>query len=507
MKQLFAVQTKVMYLVGLAVIVLGVGLQVTIHAQEQAVLKASYARDNQIIPIDLVVGQSRVIELDEACDVIQTSADKIVTATALTARTIVINAIGIGQAQVAVPKKRTDPNQPEQTLVFRVYVQKDLSILDNQIKLLFPKENIQLSQFNDSVVISGSVTKPEIAEAVVSMLKTAKIEHTNLLTVPAVMVQQVKMDVRIAEVNRSILRQIGAALGVMNLTSPVYINPGGLQTATPSISGGLSAAGNSVNRSITLLGSSAMNLFLGRPDMTSAFIRAINDRGAIRSLAEPSIITANGKQGSFLSGGKVPIPTVQGSNGLSSVNVTYQDYGVRLTFTPNIKDEGHITIQLEAEVSSPDGIGINTGGLEIPGIRSRTAKTTLELADGQSFALAGLLDNTEKVKYTQIPGISNIPVLGELFKSRSFERNETELLFLCTVSMVEPLNPDQIPRLPGAPPSNTTAPVKQEGNSSGANFLPPMNSVPNSLAFPTNGAIEGESGHVIPRKVAKVKEN
>lgn len=237
--------------------------------------------------------------------------------------------------------------------------------------------------------------------------------------------------------------------------------------------------------------------------MTSAFIRAVNERGAIRSLAEPSILAVNGKQGSFLSGGKVPIPNVSGNNGLSSVTFTYQEYGVRLAFTPQIKDENHITIDLETEVSSPDGIGVNSGGIIIPGIRARTAKTTLELADGQSFALAGLLDNTETVSLSRIPGISNIPILGELFKSRSFKRNETELLFLCTISIVAPLNPDQIPRLPGAPPSNSNAPAKPDA--SGAALAPLLNAAPASLSFPTSGTLEGESGHVVPRKVVKAK--
>jgi pilus assembly protein CpaC len=479
-------------------------LQITVYAQEQPILKASFSRDaNQIINIDLVVGQSRVIELDEPCDVIQISADKIVSATVMTARTIVINAVGIGQAQVAVAKKITPPNLAEQTLLFRVFVQKDLSLLDNQIKILYPKENIQLSQVNESVVLSGSVTKPEIAEDVEKILKTAKIDFTNLLRVPAVIMQQVKMDVRIAEVNRTALREIGAAYGIMNLTSPVYINPGGVSgTTTADITGGLGAAG----RNVSLTGG-LVNLFLGRPDMTSAFIRAVYERGAVRSLAEPSIITANGKQGSFLSGGRVPIPNVSGNNGLSSITFTYQEYGVRLAFTPRIKDENHITIELEAEVSDPNGPGVDSGGIVIPGIRARNAKTTLELADGQSFALAGLLDNSERVDLSRIPGISNIPILGELFKSRRFSRNETELLFLCTINMVAPLNPDQIPRLPGAPPSNTNAPAKPDAATSGATTLPMLNTAPSSLSFPTAGALEGESGHAVPRKVVKAKSD
>lgn len=477
-------------------------IQSGIYAQEQSILKASFARDtNQIINIDLVIGQSRVIELDDGIEAIQFSEEKVVKSTALTGRTIVINAVGIGQAHVAVAKKLTSPNQPEQTLVFRVFVQKDLSLLDNQIKILYPKENIQLSQVNDSVVMSGSVTHPDIAKGVEAILKNAKVEYTNLLKKPEINTQQVLMEVRIAEVNRRAIREVGTAFGVMNRTIPAYISPNG--PAGANVTGGLGA------RSISTFGTSAMNIFLGRPDLTSAFIRALQERGAIRSLAEPNIIAANGQKGQFLQGGKIPIPQVtSASTGQSGFSITYQDYGVMLEFTPTIKDENHITIQLKTEVSNIDRAnGITTNSITIPALSVNTASTVLELADGQSFALAGLINNRESINTSQIPGIGNIPILGELFKSRSFERNESELMFLCTVRMVTPLNPDQIPRLPGAPPSNTNAPVKPDNNASGAAFAPMLNEAPASLALPSSGTLEGESGHAVPRKVVKAKSD
>jgi pilus assembly protein CpaC len=471
-------------------------------AQEQPVLKASFARDlNQIINIDLVVGQSRVIELDEVCDAIQFSGEKIVNATALTGRTVVINALGIGQAQVAVAKKLTSPDQPEQTLVFRVFVQKDLSLLDNQIKILYPKENIQLSQVNDSVVLSGSVTHPDIAKGVTDILTKAKVDYTNLLKVPTPTVLQVQMEVRIAEVSRRALREVGTAFGVMNRTIPATITPNGL--GSPIARGGLGEA------SIVSVASGATNIFLGRPDLTSAFIRALQERGAIRSLAEPNIIAAHGETGKFQSGGKIPVPQVQAaSNGVSGFNVQYQDYGVMLEFTPLIKDENHITIKIKTEVSEIDRAnGQTTGAITIPALTVNTASTVLELADGQSFALAGLLNNRESVNTAMIPGIGNIPIIGELFKSRSFVRNESELMFLCTVRMVTPLNPDQIPRLPGAPPGNTNLPAKPDGTSSGAALAPTMNLAPTGLSLPASSVLEGESGHAVPRKVVKKSDN
>ncbi len=477
-------------------------LQPGAYAQEQPILKASFTRDaNQIVNIDLVVGQSRVIELDEDYDATQYSGEKIVNVAAFTAKIIIINALGIGQAQVTVAKKLTSPNQSQQTLVFRVYVQKDLSLIDNAIKILYPKENIQLSQVNDSVVLSGSVTHPDIARGVEAILKNAKIDSTNLLKIPALSVQQVQMEVRIAEVNRRAVREIGTAFGIMNRTIPITISPNGL--GSPLARGGLGEPG------IVSVASGAMNLFLGRPDLTSAFIRALQERGAIRSLAEPNIIAAHGETGKFQSGGKIPVPQVTAaSGGQSGFNVQFQDYGVMLEFTPTIKDENHITIRIKTEVSDIDPTkGVTTNSITIPALVVNTASTVLELADGQSFALAGLLNNRESVNTAQIPGLANIPILGELFKSRSFVRNESELMFLCTVRMVVPLNPDQIPRLPGAPLNNANLPAKPDSNSSGAALAPSLNTAPSSLSFPTIGTLEGESGHVVPRKVVKAKSD
>lgn len=179
-----------------------------------------------------------------------------------------------------------------------------------------------------------------------------------------------------------------------------------------------------------------------------------------------------------------------------------------LEFTPTIKDENHITIKIKTEVSDLDYANANTsGGITIPALTVNTASTVLELADGQSFALAGLLNNRESVNNFTIPGLSSIPILGELFKSRSFQRNESELMFLCTVRMVKPLDPDQIPRLPGAPPSNSNVPAKPDNSSSGAALAPLLNTAPSSLSFPSSGTLEGESGHLVPRKVAKAKSD
>ncbi len=205
------------------------------------------------------------------------------------------------------------------------------------------------------------------------------------------------------------------------------------------------------NNLITEFAGSAVNLFLFNSGLnTMAFIRALKTSGALRSLAEPNLIAMNGQTASFLAGGEFPVPIVQAGQGGNSVSIIFKEYGVRLNFKPTIIDEDHIRLELEPEVSTIDeSHGITFGGFVIPALRTRRAKTGVELRDGQSFALAGLLDNNETKSLSKIPVLGDIPILGNLFKSASFQKNETELMFIITADLVKPLNSDELPQLKG----------------------------------------------------------
>jgi pilus assembly protein CpaC len=181
-------------------------------------------------------------------------------------------------------------------------------------------------------------------------------------------------------------------------------------------------------------------------------LRVMRTQGAFRELAEPNLIAMDGQQASFLAGGEFPVPVVQGggsSSGLA-MTVVFKEYGVRLNFKPTILDEDHIRLELEPEVSVIDfANGVKFNGFVIPGLRTRRAKTGIELRDGQSFALAGLLDNNETQTFSKIPVVSDIPVLGALFKSKSFQKSETELMFIVTATLVKPVNRDDLPQMRG----------------------------------------------------------
>lgn len=458
----------------------GVGM-----AQERPTLRASFAKNQQTsIKVDVLVGQSRLIELDEDYERVSISGEKVAEVVPISTRQVMVNGLNFGQVNLVVWAKNAPAGAPRM-MIFDIFVQVNLTLIDNQIKILFPKENIQLSQANNSVVLSGSVTRPELADHAQKIIEAAGLKVTNLLKSPVLDAAQVQLQVRIAEVNRQVLREIAPAYGIQNTSLPTFISPSGpaqFGKASLSNTGGLKSS------LLDVTASPAINLFVGSilgGTIVQGFLNAMYSRGALRDLAEPNLIAMHGQKANFLAGGEFPIPVVQAvTAGQGAVSIIYKEFGVKLEFTPTIIDENHIRLELEPEVSSLDTTAaIRISGFTVPGLRVRRAKTTLELRDGQSFALAGLIDNSEQVNLSKFPLLGDIPLIGELFKSRSFRRNETELLFLATVKIVEPLNPDQLPRLPGV---SELKPI-------GSTQAPPNSMSPAS-------SIEGESGHSIPRR-------
>jgi pilus assembly protein CpaC len=331
-----------------------------------------------------------------------------------------------------------------QFLVFDVYVRANLSLLDSQIRTLFPKDDIRLSQANGSVVISGSTKDGNTSTQVQSVVEAAGFKTVNMLTSPTSNATQIQLEVRVAEVNRNKLRDYNTSY----TTQPDggtggYINSG----AAPSV---LDRVGINPVGSLFPLVQPALNLFIFNRQINSgAFLRMLRQEGAFRQLAEPNLIAMNGQQASFLAGGEFPVPVLQNTAG-QAITIVWKEYGVRLNFKPTIIDEDHIRLELEPEVSTIDfNNGIRFNGFVIPALRTRRAKTGVELRDGQSFALAGLLDNSETKTLSRIPIVSEIPVLGNLFKSKSFEKKETELMFFVTARLVKPVTPDDLPNMRG----------------------------------------------------------
>jgi pilus assembly protein CpaC len=408
---------------------------VCVMAQDQNTTASFSATNKDAVPVNVLVGQSRVITFDSPIERFSVSNPDIAEAVLVSANQVVVNGKAFGQINFIAWEKGTG-----RFIVFDVYVRTNLSLIDSQIRALFPKDDIRLSQANGSVVISGTVSDPNVATQADAVIQAAGFKTVNMLQSPVKDLTQVQLQVRVAEVNRNRIRDLGSSWVYQGSPGAGgFVNGGG--------PGNLSdVAGGLLNGTF-----SSLNLLVLGGNVTS-MIRALQTQGALRALAEPNLIAMNGQQASFLAGGEYPVPVVQGGGGGSGNNVTiiFKEYGVRLSFKPTIIDEDHIRLELEPEVSTLDfANGVKFDGFLIPALRTRRAKTGVELRDGQSFALAGLLDNNETKSISKFPGLGDVPILGNLFKSTSFQKNESELMFIVTAQVVKPVNRDDLPTMHG----------------------------------------------------------
>jgi len=424
------------------------------HAQENS-YKASFAQNKESIAVNVLVGQSRVINFDRPVGRFSVSNPDIAEAVLVTPDQVLVNGKAFGQVNFIAWEQTGG-----QYLTFDVYVRANLSLIDSQVRALFPKDDIRLSQANGSVVISGSVANATTAAQVQSVIEAANFKVVNMLTSPVSNATQVQLEVRVAEVNRNRLRDYGTSWLTNGATGGYANSGGGPSTISDSVIGAASAVLNP-----------ALNVLLFNKSLnTAAMLKLLRTEGAYRELAEPNLIAMNGQNASFLAGGEFPVPVLQNAGSGSGIGITivWKEYGVRLNFKPTIIDEDHIRLELEPEVSTIDfSNGVRFSGFVVPALRTRRAKTGVELRDGQAFALAGLLDNNETKTLSRIPIVSDIPVIGALFKSKSFEKKETELMFFVTAHMVKPINSDELPNMRGIDGLKGSSPLGVEPKGEG----------------------------------------
>jgi pilus assembly protein CpaC len=310
----------------------------SVVAQDQST-NATFSDNKELIPINVLVGQSKLITFSSPIERFSVSNPEIAEAVLVGGNQVVVNGKAFGQINFIAWEKGTG-----RFLVFDVYVRTNLSLIDSQIRALFPKDDIRLSQANGSVVMSGSVTDPKIAIQAESVVQAAGFKTVNLLESPVKNLSQVQLLVRVAEVNRNKMRELGSSYAYQG-------SPGSGGFATGGGPGNLSDVKNGILTSAF----SGLNLFVLGGNMAT-MIRAMQTNGALRALAEPNLIAMNGQEASFLAGGEFPIPIVQGGSGSqgSTVTIVFKEYGVRLNFKPTIIDEDHIRLELEPEVSTLD---------------------------------------------------------------------------------------------------------------------------------------------------------
>jgi pilus assembly protein CpaC len=342
---------------------------------------------------------------------------------------------------------------------YDVVVDPGVTTLQQTYQVLFPGEDIRVSQNEDSVILTGHVSSNNVMlrAGEIAAGTSPKARIINLLELPGGMEsQQVMLQVRIAEVSRKAVLELGASFFS---TRPEAI---GRVTTQQFTAPDFDQAG-----SVGLLKfSDYLNLFFfNQKEGLGLALKALEQKGYFQSLAEPNLIAYNNQEASFLAGGEFPVPVVQGATG--TVTIEWKEFGVRLSFQPTIAGDV-IRLKVKPEVSALDfNNGITLQGFRVPALIMRRAETDIELRDGQSFAIAGLLNNIAQDDGAAIPFLSRIPIIGYLFKSKADRSERTELMVLVTPRLVRALDPDEVPPLPILPKKFLPAPVPDQAPPSG----------------------------------------
>jgi pilus assembly protein CpaC len=345
-------------------------------------------------------------------------------------------------------------DESDQSQAFELSVDIDVLGLSQKIREVFPSEPVQVETSKDVVMLSGKVSSAAVADKILEVVKNSTPKVTSLMQVPVAPAGEIMLQVRFAEVNRSVVSQLGANI-LHNFGSKMPFLTTTQQFAPPQLGAQSSSSGVPTQNFFTI--SDLLNVFVFRPDIDlAATIKALQQQNVLEILAEPNLMTASGKDASFLAGGEFPFPILQAATGGSFAGITIQfkEFGVRLNFTPTLTADGQIHLKVRPEVSSLDFTNALTiQGFFIPALSTRRVESEMDLADGQSFAIAGLMDNRVTEQFSKIPGIGDIPVLGKLFQSRNRSKSNDELLVVVTPRIVKPLSSDQIPHGPVYPRS------------------------------------------------------
>ncbi|WP_296679651.1 type II and III secretion system protein family protein [Novosphingobium sp.] len=332
--------------------------------------------------------------------------------------------------------------------VMDVAVGPDVESLTRQISELVPGENINAKISNESVVLTGMVNNPGAIDRAVQLAKSyAGDKVINLISLGSS--QQVMLEVKFAEVSRQVGKEIGVGFGAADSVGKFtgVIGKGASTTA-----GALATAPLNLSTITDQFGVFRNNFSIGGVGL-SAFINGLESKGMAKTLAQPTLLALSGEKASFLAGGEFPIPVAQSGGagaggGNQAITVEFKQFGVSLGFTPTVLGDKTINLIVEPEVSAIDpAASFTVGNITVPGLRTRRASTTLELRDGESFAIAGLLSRDFQTTVNQVPLLGSIPILGALFRSTNFKKGETELLIVVTPHLVAPIRPDQV-RLP-----------------------------------------------------------
>jgi pilus assembly protein CpaC len=394
----------------------------------------------------LEAGQNRLLVLSEPIVRVAVADPNVADLKVITPTQVLLTAKGAGTTDLTLWNRDNAP------LVIALQVIRNVDALKRQLKELFPRENLTVSSAGDLVVLAGEVNDLRTPERVAQVARLHSKEVANLITVSGD--HQVQLSVRFAEVSRTGLKEVGVNLfGGSKKGDKIggMVGPGNtlgqfLDTTTLFVPGTGGAGQPPIVPSQPISGAFQLLFGATTPFPFNATLSMLEENGLAKVLAEPTLVTLSGQEAKFLAGGELPVPL---SSALGQVNVEWKKFGIQLAFTPTVLDQGTVSLKIASEVSDLDPAnGITIGGFTIPGLTSRQAQTTVRLGDGQSFAIAGLMSDKTRSTMDKVPWLGNIPVLGALFRSSQYQRQETELLVVVTIQLVKPVDPKDVPPLP-----------------------------------------------------------
>ncbi len=386
----------------------------------------------------LTVGKSVVIDYPSDIRQISTSNPDVLDASPVTSREILLHGKGLGSATMVVWSKSG------QRTFYNCTVDLNLDPLRRMLKDTFPNDDIQVRSSRDTLSLNGSVRSKEDGERAVAVATAfAKTVINNLGVNVALAEKQILLRVKFAELDRT--RELQYGVNLLGQPGQTSIGTSTGQFANGSLTGvaanpNLGGVASTSSFSIT----QALSIFAFDPKLNlGAFLKALESEAILQTLAEPNLVTTNGKEAAFLVGGEFPVPVVQGGSGAGAVTIQFREFGIRLRFLPILSDHKTIKIHLNQEVSTLDPAdGVNLNGFTIPALSTRRAETDVELGPGQSFVVAGLVNNQEQDTFTKIPVLGNLPIIGSLFKTRDESKKRTDLVVLVTPEITEPLGPN-----------------------------------------------------------------
>jgi pilus assembly protein CpaC len=386
-------------------------------------------------PLRVMVDKSLLINTTERIKRISVTDSSIADPQVLTSTQILVHGRAPGEVSLIIW------DELERSRSFDLRVDVDVTACAEEERRVFPDEQISVSPSRAAIVLSGHVTTEDVAKRAGELASAYSKNVINVLTFGPVGAQEVLLEVKFAEVDRSALTQLGFnvfSTGAANLVGTTTTGQyGGF--ASPSIT---QTQGQNTGFQATQSLSSVLNMFLFSPNLhLGTVIEALQTKNLLEILSEPTLIAVNGKKASFLAGGQFPFPIVQPGQGFTAVTISFKEFGVKLDFTPVIMPNGNIHLTVAPEVSTLDfADALTISGFTIPALSTRKAETEFELRDGQSFVIAGLIDNRVTDTWNKVPGLGDIPILGQFFKSKSISKSNSELMVLCTVHRISPNN-------------------------------------------------------------------